>query len=73
MKLRMPLFCMLISSLLNALLAGAPYCKTTPEGIIIFTHPFVTGASMAIKLEVIADNIIRVMAAPGKKCRPEKA
>ena len=33
--------------------------------MIVFTDPIFTGASRAVKLEVISDNIIRVTAAPG--------
>jgi len=66
MKLRLLLLGMLASSLFNVLQAGSPSYRTTPEGVIVFTDPLVTGASMAVKLEVITDNIIRVMAAPGK-------
>ncbi len=67
MKLRLLLFCMLGSSLINSLLAGSPSYRTTPEGVIVFTDPLVTGVPMAVKLEVITDNIIRVMAVPGKE------
>jgi alpha-D-xyloside xylohydrolase len=67
MKLRLVLFCFLYSSLFNALLADTPAYITTPDGVIIFTDPLVTGTSNAVKLEVIADNIIRVVAAPGKE------
>jgi alpha-D-xyloside xylohydrolase len=52
---------------LNAVLAESPAYITTPTGVIIFTDSLVTGTSGAVKLEVIADNIIRVIAAPGKE------
>jgi len=67
MKLRLLLLCMLGSSLFNVLLAGSPSYRTTPEGVIVFTDPLITGISMAVKLEVITDNIIRVMSVPGKE------
>ncbi|NII29732.1 DUF5110 domain-containing protein [Pseudoflavitalea sp. X16] len=67
MKLRLLLFSLLSSALLNVLLAAPPSYITTPNGVIVFTDPLVTGTSNAVKLEVIADNIIRVMAAPGKE------
>jgi alpha-D-xyloside xylohydrolase len=67
MRLRVLLFSFLSSSLLNVLLADAPAYITTPDGVIIFTDPLVTGISNAVKLEVVADNIIRVIAAPGKE------
>lgn len=66
MKLRLLLFCMPGSSLFNALLAESPIYITTPEGVIVFTDPLVTAASMAVKPEVITDNNIKVMAVPGK-------
>lgn len=67
MKLRLLLFSWLSSSLLNVVLAEPPSYITTPDGVIVFTDPLVTGTSNAVKLEVIADNIIRVIAAPGKE------
>ncbi|THU41209.1 DUF5110 domain-containing protein [Niastella caeni] len=67
MKLRLLLFSILCTSLFNAVLAESPAYRTTPDGVIIFTDPLVTGAPGAVKLEVIADNIIRVIAAPGKE------
>src|SRR5687767_1522240 len=70
MKFYLLLFSLLSSSLLNALLAEPPGYITTPDGVIVFTDPLVTGTSNAVKLEVIADNIIRVIAAPGKKLAP---
>ncbi len=67
MKLRLLLFSMLGASLLNVLLAAPPSYITTPDGVIVFTDPLITGTSNAVKLEVITDNIIRVIAAPGKE------
>jgi len=72
MKLQLLLFGLLISSFLNALPAEPPAYVATPDGVIVFTDPLVTGSSNAVKLEVIADNIIRVIAAPGKKWCPHK-
>ena len=45
---------------------GPSYIRTA-DGVIVFTDPSVTGTSHAVKLEVISDNIIRVIAAPGKE------
>ncbi|MEO6550652.1 MAG: TIM-barrel domain-containing protein [Ferruginibacter sp.] len=42
------------------------YVKTK-EGVIVYTDPAFSGTSKAVKLEVVADNIIRVIAAPGKE------
>lgn len=73
MKLRLLLFSLLSSALLNVLLAEPPSYITTPDGVIVFTDPLITGTSNAVKLEVITDNIIRVMAAPGKEMAPTQS
>jgi alpha-D-xyloside xylohydrolase len=70
MKFQLLLLSLLISSFLNALPAEPPSYVTTPDGVIVFTDSLVTGTANAVKLEVIADNIIRVIAAPGKKVLP---
>jgi alpha-D-xyloside xylohydrolase len=67
MKLRLLLLSVLSTFLFNAVLAETPAYITTPTGVIIYTDSLVTGSSRAVKLEVIADNIIRVTAAPGKE------
>jgi alpha-D-xyloside xylohydrolase len=67
MKLRFLLFSLLNIAFFNALMAAPPAYITTPDGVIIFTDPLVTGTSNAVKLEVVSDNIIRVIAAPGKE------
>ena len=57
----------------NAIWAKTPSYPsyiTTTDGVIVFTDPLFTGTSKAVKLEVIADNIIRVIAAPGKEIFP---
>ena len=73
MKLRTQLFSLFNVIVINALLAAAPPAyKTTPNGVIIYTDPFVTGTSHAVKPEKITDNIIRVMAAPEKEITPMK-
>jgi alpha-D-xyloside xylohydrolase len=61
MKLQLLLLGLLSSTLLNAIPAEPPSYVTTPDGVIVFTDPRVTGTVQAVKLEVIADNIIRVM------------
>jgi len=73
MKLRLLLFACLHFALFNAISAEPPAYKTTPDGVIIFTDPQITGASNAVKLEVITDNIIRVLAAPGKEIAPTQS
>jgi alpha-D-xyloside xylohydrolase len=67
MKLRLVLLAVLCLSICNAVLAESPSYVTTPTGVIIYTDSLVTGTSRAVKLEVIADNIIRVTAAPGRE------
>src|SRR5688572_8396892 len=51
----------------NDLLAAPPSYIPTKDGVIVFTDPGFTGSSKAVKLEVVSDNIIRVIAAPGKE------
>ncbi len=70
MKKRLLLLYVLCASFLSTLLAGPPSYVRTKDGIIVFTDPVFTGASRAVKLEVISDNIIRVIAAPGKEIAP---
>lgn len=36
------------------------------DGVIVYTNPAFTGQSYIVKLQVISNNIIRVLAAPGK-------
>lgn len=67
MKFRLLLFSLLASALLNDLLAVPPAYVTVPDGVILFTDPLLTGSPYAVKLEVVADNIIRVIVAPGKE------
>ncbi|MET3876377.1 TIM-barrel domain-containing protein [Chitinophaga sp. OAE865] len=67
MKLRLLLLGMLTFVLLNKLVAVPPSYITFPNGVMIFTDSLNTGSPYAVKLEVIADNIIRVIAAPGKE------
>src|SRR5690349_17243961 len=67
MKLRLPFLAVLCLLIGNAVLAESPAYITTPTGVIIYTDSLVTGSSRAVKLEVIADNIIRVTAAPGRE------
>ena len=67
MKKRLLLLSILCGCVFNVILAEPPSYIKTEDGIIVFTDPTVTGISHAIKLEVIADNIIRVLAAPGKE------
>jgi alpha-D-xyloside xylohydrolase len=45
----------------------------TPDGVIVYTDPLYTGTAHAVKLEVVADGIIRVVVAPGKELPPSKS
>jgi alpha-D-xyloside xylohydrolase len=67
MKLRLLVLAFTCSSYFNALLAEPPSYIETENGIIVFTDPVFTGTSNAVKLEVVSDNIIRVIAAPRKE------
>jgi alpha-D-xyloside xylohydrolase len=67
MRIQLLLFSLLCASVFNALLAAPPSYIQTKDGIIVFTDPVFTGIPNAVKLEVIADNIIRITAAPGKE------
>jgi alpha-D-xyloside xylohydrolase len=74
LHIRLLLFCVGFFSIFlnNAYAFPDPYIKT-PDGIIVYTNPLVKGSSKAVKLEVIADHIIRVVAAPGKELVPSKS
>ena len=62
MKRRLLLLNCLIIYVFNVLLAAPPSYIKTKEGVIVFTDPAFTGTINAVKLEVVADNIIRVIA-----------
>jgi alpha-D-xyloside xylohydrolase len=66
MKLRLLLLNFLCFSVFTVLSAEPPSYVKTENGVIVFTDPIFSGTSNAVKLEVISDNIIRVIAAPGK-------
>ncbi|CAN5789125.1 glycoside hydrolase family 31 protein [soil metagenome] len=67
MKLRLLLLNVLVLSVFNVLLAEQPSYILVKDGVIVFTDSIFTGTSNAVKLEVVSDNIIRVIAAPGKE------
>jgi alpha-D-xyloside xylohydrolase len=64
--MKMQLLLILLCSSVNVLMAAPPSYIQTKDGIIVFTDPTFTGTSNIVKLEVVADNIIRVIAAPQK-------
>lgn len=67
MKFLLLLLGVTCASCFNVLLAGSPPYIETKDGIIVFTDPMYTGTSQAVKLEVVSDDIIRVIAAPRKE------
>lgn len=73
MKLRLLLLNSLFFFVSNVLLAGQPSYIESKDGVIVFTDPQFTGISCAVKLEVVSDNIIRVIAAPGKEIPPHES
>src|SRR5690242_2396533 len=73
MKLRSLVLTICCASLFNVLLAAPPSFIQTKDGVIVFTDPAFTGTPNAVKLEVVADNIIRVVAAPGKEILPTQS
>lgn len=58
------LFFLLIS---NASLADPPFYSPTKDGVMVFTDPSYTGTTNTVRLYVITDEIIRVVAVPGKE------
>jgi alpha-D-xyloside xylohydrolase len=73
MKKRLLLNFLFIGAFFNALLAESPSYIHTKDGVIVFTDPLFTGTSNAVKLEVVSDNIIRVIAVPGKEIIPAQS
>lgn len=73
MKRYLLLLSLLCAFTFNDLLAEPPSYIRTKDGIIVFTDPVFTGTSNAVKLEVVAENIIRVTAAPGKEIAPTQS
>ena len=67
MKKRLLLLNLLCVLCGNALLAEFPSYIQTKDGVIVFTDSVFTGTSNAVKLEVVSDNIIRVIASPVKE------
>ncbi|MBC9914549.1 DUF5110 domain-containing protein [Chitinophaga varians] len=51
-------------------MAGTPFYLQTKDGVTVYTDPSFTGTSNTVRLYVITDDIIRVVAAPGKELRP---
>jgi alpha-D-xyloside xylohydrolase len=73
MRLRLLLVSFLSFCTFNALMAEPPSYIQTKDGIIVYTDPIFTGTSNAVKLEVVSDDIIRVIAVPGKEIIPTQS
>lgn len=73
MKPPLFLLAILCVSTFNVLLAEPPSFIQTKDGVIVFTDPAFTGTTNAVKLEVMTDNIIRVIASPGKEILPTQS
>lgn len=71
--MKMRLLLALLCSSVHVLPAAPPSYIQTKDGIIVFTDPAFTGTTNAVKLEVVADNIIRVIAAPQKEILPTQS
>ena len=56
----------LLSGLFVDVQAQSPGFAKTADGVIVYTEPAYTGTTHAIRLEVVADNIVRVTAVPEK-------
>ena len=67
MKIRLLLLNLFSVLWANVLLAESPSYIQTKDGVIVFTDSVFTGTSHAVKLEVVSDNIIRVIASPVKE------
>jgi alpha-D-xyloside xylohydrolase len=73
MKKRLLLLNWLVISFFTVFCAEPPSYIRTKDGIIVFTDPVFTGTINAVKLEVVAENIIRVTVAPGKEITPTQS
>jgi alpha-D-xyloside xylohydrolase len=54
-------------ALFTSVRAQSPSFIKTADGVIVYTDPAYTGTARAVKLEVVSESIIRVVAAPGKE------
>ena len=66
MKLRLLLLALASLTFIDDILAEPPSFISTKDGVIVFTGQRADGKTGAVKLEVVSDNIIRVIAVPGK-------
>jgi len=73
MKLRLLLTCFICCCLLEVIWAVPPSYISTKDGVIVFIDQLVDGKPCAVKLEVISENIIRVIAVPGKEFRARQS
>ncbi|SKA37390.1 alpha-D-xyloside xylohydrolase [Chitinophaga eiseniae] len=61
---------LLLMLIYHVSMAGTPFYLQTKEGVVVYTDPSFTGSSHAVRLYVVTDDIIRVVAAPGKETAP---
>lgn len=73
MRKRTLLFICLCATVFTAQTAEPPSYVLTKDGVVVFTDPVFTGTANAVKLEFVTDNIIRVIAAPGKDMTPTES
>jgi alpha-D-xyloside xylohydrolase len=70
MKVRLLLLGIFCCWSFNVILAQRPPYHRTKDGVIVFPEPLMAGKPPAVKLEVVSDNIIRVIAVPGNDIPP---
>lgn len=73
MKIRALIFISLFVFTVSALLAQTPSYLKLADGIIVYTDSTYTGTTHAVQLEVVCDDIIRVMESPCKKIVPTQS
>src|SRR5690349_7163425 len=64
--LRVLLYICVLAPLLSAAHPGQPVFKTTEDGVIIYPDENFSGHTQALRLQIITDNIVRVIASPQK-------
>lgn len=73
MKSRLLLFSLLFLTVSNISFAKNPSYIQAKDGITIFTDPAFTGVPSVIKVQVVSDDVIRVIAAPGTEILPNES
>ncbi len=67
LRMRLLMLCLLFATSFCAFSAEPPAYIKTDDGVIVYTDPLITGIPNAVKLQVVSDCIIRVIAVPGKE------